>query len=271
MRVHGGHRYVSMDDDTGDKLYNREIQDALATVTRTKKLDVIAFDACLMAMLETGYALRDVGTVMVGSEDLEPGAGWNYERWLRPLVERPNQYDAAALGRLVVSAYRDEYGNSDDTTMSAVALAKVKRLATAVSGFAREAKRKLAKQLPVLKKARDACANYAPGYGLHSIDLARFVDQVKTNPKVDSTLGAKAQAVRKAIDATVLRNYASSSRQGRFGSDGVAIYFPNSAFAFHSDPDRQGYMIGNTKYPVEFVQREAWAPFLHAYFRKVPQ
>lgn len=38
----------------------------------------------------------------------------------------------------------------------------------------------------------------------------------------------------------------------------MAIYFPKSKFAFDSDPDRQGYVVGNTLYPVEFVHREGW-------------
>ena len=127
MRVNGGIRYVSNDDDTGDKLYNREIQDVLAQLVKKKKVDVIGFDACLMAMIETGYALRNTGVVLVGSEELKPGAGWNYERWLRPLADDPAAHAAADLGKLLVSAYRDEYGDRDDTTLSAVNLARSRR------------------------------------------------------------------------------------------------------------------------------------------------
>ncbi len=270
MRIHGGVRYVSHDEDTGDKLYNREIQDALAGVTKTRKLDVIGFDACLMAMIETGYALRGVGKVVVGSEELEPGAGWNYARWLKPLVDDPASHDAAKLGQLLVSAYRDEYGNHEDATMSAVSLAKVGGLAKAVSAFAERARTKLAGQLKVLKKARTACANYAPGYGLNSIDLARFLGQVHDASAADAGLRDTARAALDALEGSVLGNYASTSRQGAFGSKGVAIYFPASKFAFESDPDHQGYVPSNTLYPVEFVQREAWASFLQAYFGKVP-
>ena len=68
-QIAGGHRYVSNDDDTGDKLFNRAIQDALTTLLAGERLDVIAFDACLMAMVETAYALRGVTRVMVGSEE----------------------------------------------------------------------------------------------------------------------------------------------------------------------------------------------------------
>src|SRR4029453_4378749 len=57
---HGGHRYVSNRGGTGDKLYNRPIQDALATLLGSTPLGVVAFDACLMAMVETAYAFRPI-------------------------------------------------------------------------------------------------------------------------------------------------------------------------------------------------------------------
>jgi hypothetical protein len=184
----------------------REIQDALALVTRKRKLDVIGFDACLMAMVETGYALRHAGKVLVGSEELEPGAGWNYERWLASLVADPAGYDAPKLGRLLVDSYRDEYGNNDDTTLSAVSLAKVSTLARNISAFADRARTKLTSQLAVLKKARRACSNYAPGYGLHSIDLGRFLIHVRDNDAAAAEIRSRARSAVKALEAAVIDN-----------------------------------------------------------------
>ncbi len=264
-RLHGAVRYVSHDEDTGDKLYNREIQDVLAGLTTEAPIDVIGFDACLMAMLETAYALRDVGSVLVASEELEPGDGWGYDLFLEPLVADPAGTDAARLGSLMVEGYRAYYGDRDATTLSAVDLGATATLATAVSRFAETATTGLATHRPVLARARDACENYAPGYGLNSIDLGRFLDRVAEADGVDGTLATRAREARAALDAVVIANYASRSRRGRFGSHGVAVYFPKTRLEFANDPDRDGYRIGNTYYPVEFVDKEKWAAFLHAY------
>jgi Clostripain family len=267
--LHGAFRYVSHDEDTGDKLYNREIQDALADLTKDDKIDVIGFDACLMAMVETGYALRHAASVMVGSEELEPGDGWSYDNFLKPLVADPSAFDAAALGRQMVAGYRDYYGDRDATTLSATDLTKVERAARALSRFATAATTGLDTHLPVLKRARKACENYAPGYGLNSIDLGRFLDQVVAAPGVDPALAKRAATARAAVDEAVLDSWASAQRQGRFGSTGLAVYFPASNLAYDTDPDRDGYALGNTNYPVEFVDREKWSKFLHAYFAQV--
>ena len=42
-----------------------------------KQLDVIAFDACLMASAEVAYELKDVAQYMVASEETEGAAGWS--------------------------------------------------------------------------------------------------------------------------------------------------------------------------------------------------
>ncbi len=95
-----------------------------------------------MGMLETSYALRGSGTVMVASEELEPGDGWDYAGFLRPLVADPAAFDGAALGTQMVRAYADYYGDRDATTLSAVDLSGAEPAARALSRFAGLARRR---------------------------------------------------------------------------------------------------------------------------------
>jgi len=46
------------------------------------KLDVLGFDACLMASTEVAYELRDRASYMVASEESEGAAGWSYTKVL---------------------------------------------------------------------------------------------------------------------------------------------------------------------------------------------
>jgi hypothetical protein len=270
MKLPGGIRYVSNDDDTGNKLYNRAIQDALSALLKGERLDIIAFDACLMAMTETAYALRDVARVMVASEELEPGSGWNYEPWLRQVVESQGGVDAAALGRAMVKAFEDEYGDSDDTTQSAVDLSKAADLGASLSRYADAAIPLLTSQgAAAFKAARMACSNYAPGYGLHSIDLGRYMEQIGAQHP-DGALRASAADVSAKLKAAVIANYASARRKGKYGSHGLAIYHPHSGVAYKHDSDREGYDANNRHFPVEFVERERWASFLRRYWQLVP-
>ncbi|MBL8742874.1 MAG: hypothetical protein JNK04_17315 [Myxococcales bacterium] len=266
----GGFRSVSNDDDTGDQLFNRAIQDELTALLAGERLDVIAFDACLMAMVETAYALRGVSKVMVASEELEPGSGWDYTSWLQPLVDSRGDVDALGLGRLLVKGMEATYGDLDATTLSSVSLDKVAALGSAISRFSDVAIANLsAETVAHFKAARAACANYAPGYPMHSIDLGLFMEQVAATSLPDSVRSA-ASEVLAALKIAVVDNYASAKRRAHYGSNGLAIYFPKTGFAHQRDADGVGYDPGNQHYPVEFVQAEKWAGFLRAYWQLVP-
>lgn len=265
-----GYRYVSHDEDFDAKLFNRAIQDALVGLPGGSGIDVIAFDACLMAMLETAYAFRKVARILVASEELEPGTGWNYTRWLAPLVQKVGAVTPAELGKMIVEAMKDEYGDISKTTLSALELGHVDALSRVLSDFADAARAYLDEDtVQHFKTARFACKNYAPGLNLHSIDLARFMEQMVVGG-ASPEIKQKATAVRAKLDEVVVANYASKLRQDKYGSHGVAIYFPGSRASYRGDPDREGYEAGNTKFPVEFVQRETWAAFLRRYWELVP-
>ena len=262
----GAVRYISVDEGDNDKLFNREIQDTLESLLGGEKLDVIGFDACLMAMVETGYAMRNVADVMVASEELEPGAGWDYRIWLEELVKQPTM-DAETLGQLLVSAYEAAYVADGDTTLSAVRLSEMDRLAQALSALARQIQDNISTEAMVVRDARDACKTYAPGYGMHGIDLGRFLTQLQDRTSNASVRAAVGDALSALSDA-VIANYAGYGRNDArgYGSTGLALYFPESEALFQSDPDADGYLESNTEGPVQFVQDHQWDNLLMVFY-----
>lgn len=264
-------RSVSDDETSGDHLFNREIQDALEPLTVAAPIDVIGFDACLMAMVETAYALRRVGTVMVASEELEPGPGWNYTRVIESLVNTPSM-DAEALGRAVVKAFEDTYSpGSEATTLSAVRLGAVEALADRISKLADLLRANLATVQTTVAAARAASAVYAPDTFLDGkdrfqhVDLGRFLDQLVVAGPGDDIRNEALQA-RDALRAAVISAWAHPSRREPWGSHGLAIYFPVDQPTYEEDLyEKGGYRKDNTLFPVEFVQRHRWVDFLHAY------
>lgn len=255
--IHGTVRWLSQDEDTGNKLYNRDMQDALRLYLGNARLDVIAFDACLMSMIETAFAMREVGKVMVASQELEPARGWNYSIWLKALTADPS-IDGPAVGKSVVDAYRDRYKETDDTTMAALDLAQVENLASKVSAVAGILNRSLEDNnlLPHIKKARSDSLTYAPDYGLQYVDIGMFLDNIVAECSDKADIVSQAKDARKQIGAMVLQNYVNDTRKAKYGSNGVSIYFPSSKTAFELDPDHDGYEISTTHFPVEFVTKK---------------
>ena len=267
------YRSISHDETNHDVLYNREIQDTLTATLAGTKLDVIGFDACLMSMAEAMYAMKGVAHYFVGSEELEPARGWNYEDWLTAIMADPRQ-DAAALAKATVASYQRYYTSASkgdpETTLSAVDLAQVQPLATSLSRLSDSLTARIDAELQAIIEARAATATYAPGYEFHHVDLAHFLNQLKprtSDPEIRNRIDAVLEQIRRAVIA----NYAGAERQGAFGSNGIAIYFPRSQNEYVTDPFNEGgYEKNNDRFPVEFVQQERWSDFLHTYWSRKP-
>jgi hypothetical protein len=257
----GGFRSVSFDQESGDFLFNSEIQDVISS----RRVDVIGFDACLMAMIETAYAMREGANYLVASQELEPAAGWPYDVWLKELVAKPSM-SPPELAAVIVRAYETRYGDIYKTTLSAIDLRQVARLASELTTFSETVSLNIATHAALLNKVRRTIRAYGEAYRLKtSIDLALFLDRFAAQGS--DSVRDSAMRVRAAINQVILVNYSSKRMRGDYGSSGLAIYFPATRRDFEADePDGKGYRVENRDHPVEFVQKEAWSRLLHAYF-----
>lgn len=282
----GAHRTISHDTTDRDFLYNFELQTALRdSLPKPKEpekpepdrpLAVLGFDACLMGMVEVSYAMRDFADFMVASEDLVPGTGWDYADWLRQLVDDPDAFSPEDLSRLLVTSYEKFYkAHEGSTTHSAVSLKKAKDLADAVSSLSGQLLRNLDENLDAVGKARAACNNYASAVRCNgqacfqNVDLGRFCIELAKVSKNDAVVQA-AKLVVSQLQTMVVANYPGPDGGDKFGSTGLAIYFPPDRSTYlKDDPRNVGYVKNNPDNPVEFVQSHKWSDFLKAYYSKV--
>lgn len=128
LERNGPNKGYGFDSTAADFLDNRELKRAIsaAVVRIGKPLDLLGFDACLMANTEVAYQLRGIVRWMVASEQTEPGDGWAYREAFRGLSAKPNQ-DARSLGKAIVNSFGDAYEKQQ--TLSLVNIQKVQELA----------------------------------------------------------------------------------------------------------------------------------------------
>lgn len=132
-------RGIAYDDGASDCLDNQELKRVLARAQRLlgRKVDVVGMDACLMTMLEVAYQLKDHARVLVGSEELEPGAGWPHSLILADLTKN-SKMTPAELGATVVQRYVQSYRHrAEEATQSAIDLGQLGDLVDAVDLLAR--------------------------------------------------------------------------------------------------------------------------------------
>jgi len=126
---------ILFDDESKDFLDNLELKKVFDDLD--KKLDIIGFDACLMSMLEVVYQLREHTELVVGSEELEPGKGWDYAAIVSYLVDNPNATNEE-VSSAIIESFIDSYANEAElkVTLSAMRTDKLKALAVLLNDFA---------------------------------------------------------------------------------------------------------------------------------------
>ena len=244
-------RAIAYDDSSRDFLDNAELKRVLAEVKKAagRPLDVLGFDACLMNMLEVAYQVRGTAGVMVGSEELEPGDGWPYDRVLRAVNEKPSM-DAATLGATVVTEYIASYA-SGNVTQSALDLGQLEPVALAVDVLAAALTRAVKSdvELAAVTRALNATQRFDTA---DFVDLGHFCEVIGQRSK-DAKVKAAARDVRQAL-AGDPRFVILSGTRGSTVRDatGTAIYFPS----------RQ---VNAAYKKLDFAKATRWGRFLTAY------
>lgn len=209
---------VGKDDTSRDFLDNLELKSALSLPGQ--KFDIIAFDACLMNMVEVIYQLRELAEIVIGSEESEPGTGWEYRPVLSYLKSHGDA-DNATLAEQIVSLYRQSYALSHrNVTQSAVRTAALSGLAAALDDLARLLTVSLGTKKHLLAKALSDVQKFDdPDY----IDLYHFAMLCRETME-DRDIGDASERVMQELEISVVANSTHGNRVKN--AYGLSIYFP---------------------------------------------
>lgn len=193
-----------------------EIDSALSS--SNIKFDIIGFDACLMANVETAYMLKDHADYLIASEETEPGGGWFYTDWLKKLENNPDM-GSIDLGVQIIDDYIAH--SSDSETLSLISLREIDRVYTELCEYMAELNDDmLYDNFSVISNARADAKAYAEGeYDL--IDIVDFTDEIGVLESED--------LVNAILSAVKYRNDCSIK-----GSYGLSMYFPYSDLSSYS-------------------------------------
>lgn len=213
-----------------------------------QNIDFLGMDACLMAMLEVAYQVKDSVNYLVTSQDLEPGYGWSYAGILSVLAGVP-QISAADLGVATVHAYADFYssGNNADSsiTLSTIDVSKVTAATTAFSVVLSAIQEMQLINKAITKSAfNSARTNTSEFYISDYVDLIDLYNKLKTEfskaairSKTNKKIRRRKQLVKAAssvVDAiekaktaalaTIVASQTGSDFNGK--ANGISLYFP---------------------------------------------
>ncbi len=240
-------RGILYSDNQKNFMNNMQLKNALRTIKEDvlgRSIDIVGMDACLMAMLEVGYQIKDYANILVASQNSEPGIGWIYDGFLKPLTKQPSEFTPYKLAHEIVTSYRKYYHNKlSFITQSAIDLKLIDQTKQAVDNICREFYRckriNAAETINTMKRARFIAVKF---------DTRAFVDLcsllqgiIKTNnlkiknPKKSMSyhyinalkrFNKKAGIAIKTIKEAIIANTAGASFKQ---AQGISIYFPQKS------------------------------------------
>ncbi len=201
-----------------------------------KKIDIVGFDACLMAMAETAYELKDVTDFTVASQQVEMAPGWPIDEILKKLEagsskEAMASRDAAVM--IIDEARKTPIATPTLSAVDSTKMGEVKASADAlgdhlldpsVSGY-------------YIKNAIRKAKGYAFPLDRPAGDYRDIVDmaeQIAAQPKVATEAIKKdLERLKNAVKEAVI---AEEHSDVEAGSHGLSIYAPINVQSY--DPFR---------------------------------
>ena len=232
---HGaGWRGVSYDDHPADSLDMADIKQALSNLP--KKIDIISSDSCLMATKEVADTAKAAGADwLVGSEEVEPGTGWDYGDLLSRASNAfaDGEVTPEKMAKLIQESYAA--GPSDNVTMSVTDLSKLGALNAKLDSFSDALLKAGGLQDKTLRAAYQKTLRFDDA---DQMDLGDFARRVSSGTQDASLQKASAVLLKALADST--NEMAASKGHAKYGaSTGLTIYGPKGAV------DREYKKAGN--------------------------
>ncbi len=249
---------IASDDTDEDTLSLPELSAALATARERSgygSLDLIGFDACLMAQLDVFTAVEPYGQVVVASAELEPNQGWAWDAWLGALAADPGQ-DAYAIAPVIVESYINSYEGTgaDDVTLSAFDLTKVGAMSEGLDALAGAMLADTAGSYGSIAQARSFASIYAPTSAeeFNAVDLGHFLALLPEQ----GARGGVAEAAASLERALGQARIANGAGVYHSDSSGISIYFPQIEELYLDEYERGS--------PLPRLTR--WGDFLQSFY-----
>lgn len=233
---HGaGFAGVLSDENTGSLLTTKDMKQVVdeAAAAAGHKVDVLDFDACLMAQAEVGNAVKDGARYMVASEETERGMAQPLSQIMKDLQEgsQAKAMDPADLARMFVyESFHQPEGAILTSTLSAVDLQKLDPLAQSAARLSQAVQADGAEASRIRKDIANT-ESFCQGldYKLYNDyhDLGHFARLLQGDDHIqNAAVKAAAADVLQSVNDAVVAEEHSGKRYA--DTSGISTYLPRN-------------------------------------------
>ena len=225
---HGGGPVFGLCNDQNfrdDSLSLAELRTGLTNGLNGTRMDLIAFDCCLMNCVDLCADLYGFADHAVVSQELVSGTGLNYDEWIRPIVEDPS-VSTQRIAMSMADTYIEENSRGRDAstaTMSVISIDKMPAVMEAANAFSAALTEEMKTNLSGVVRLRTRLTSFGEFLDYDASDLVDVEDMCTAFsaliPQESETLK---QAARQAVSYNVTTGDIASYAHG------MSFFMPQS-------------------------------------------
>ncbi|MDQ7821473.1 MAG: clostripain-related cysteine peptidase [Candidatus Eremiobacteraeota bacterium] len=240
------------DEKSGNLVDTAEMKEVVdkAAQAAGKKIDLVDFDACLMAQVEVAHALKDGASYMVASEETERGSAQPLAKVMKVLQEGSKDLPMSPEDLAKLFVYESFYQTGSEmftTTLSAVDLAKIDKVTASTDALAKAIMGDKDEHKQIRKDAAKS-ENYCQGlnYKLYNDyhDVGHFAKILQQDAKIqDENVKKAARELLDALGSAVIA--VEHQGKGYTESTGLSTYLPTN-YGFDPAPKTDSVNFSST-------------------------
>ena len=208
---------ISYDDETDNNIDTPQLG---KVIDEAGKIDVYAFDSCLMQMVEVAYEIGDSVDYIVGSEGIAPSSGYSFDGILNALRLNP-EISSLELSKAVVDSYMPKINLRK--TLSVIDAKYLQRLPELTNNFVKAIMKTENREKII--KARKKTRKYKIS---DNKDFYDFIEKVlKRVP--DETVKIRGKALMSFLKDVLIEHKGESFVSLKKGN-GITIYLPSDKY-----------------------------------------
>ncbi|MFZ7132364.1 MAG: clostripain-related cysteine peptidase [Eubacteriales bacterium] len=209
-----------------DTLLLVELKNALKgayEITKTK-FEIIGFDACLMASLETADIISPYGKYLVASTELEPSIGWEYSSFLQGSTDE--KLNGQQLGTKIADGFFKAVQKQrldEVATLSVIETGKVGEVKTNFESFLKKANKEIININEYNNLSKTISRSEYYGGQTQEEGFSNMIDLGDMANHLSSKYAEDKEAITSSIEEAMVYQVKGKSKEN---SSGISIYFP---------------------------------------------
>lgn len=226
ISTHGmGFAGINTDDSPESSMNIVNFTQALQSGLGGKKLDIVSFDACLMATVEVGSELQDSSDIMVGSEDSTYYWGYGYYKTFSKIASNPAAMNPDQVVRSMVVDVNNSKVMQQTLTISATDLRKINLLEAELDKLAQALRQAMPQHKTDIIRAMRATKDFHLAENIPFRDINRMIALLKQNVK-DAKIAEICDQINHVMYRRGVIMFARQNKMEQDQGRGLSIYLP---------------------------------------------